>query len=90
VTDTRDAQRARLAAAQAELVDVEVDSRRLLAFSEAVLAAIAKAGTEDNAPLAGELAGQIRALLDRYELAKAEAFELAAELREQGVDLPDP
>jgi hypothetical protein len=85
-----DAERHRLAAVQAELAMIEVEARKLLEAAGIYLAAIARVADDDDAPLAADLADHITSLLDRRRLAEVEVYELAAELREQGMNLPAP
>jgi hypothetical protein len=89
VTD-HDAERARLAAVQAELASIEVEARKLLEACAVYLNALARAAddTDDADPLPRDIADRITALLDRRRLAEAEVWELAAEMREQGMNLP--
>jgi hypothetical protein len=85
-----DAERLRLAAVQAELAMIEVEDRKLLEVCAAYLNALCRAAADagDEAPQARDLADRIRSLLDRRRLAEAEVYELATEMREQGMILP--
>jgi hypothetical protein len=79
MTDTD--HRRRLAAAQAELVSVDAEARKVLEACSIYLGALARA--DDADPLARQLADRCRSLLDRRTLAIAELHEQA---REMGVD----
>ena len=84
MTDTAE-QRHRLARSQAQLAELEVEGRQLLKAAGIYLDHLARTAddTDDEAPLARDLADRITAVLDRRATTVMEIHEQA---REVGVD----
>jgi hypothetical protein len=86
----RDAHRLRLAHAQAELMSTQIEAFKLLEAAGRYLDATRRAADDEgiDVPHVRALADRCRSLLDRRRVAEIELYELAAEMREQGADIP--